>query len=452
MKREVLKILSHTLDKPLENVLLGDQHLMDDMAMTPIEILEFFVVLSEVFDLQIKAQDGEKLKKLSDIYTYINDHAPKQRIDRCAETFSNMKFLKIFGAIAYKLDILSPEMIPFLENFIGFKIRQGLDFTGVKISTLYLMQHLADGCHANCAYCVQSNESTAARKKSTLVEYKLLKSPVEMVGRSIHLAEKKGLERICIQTVYNKHTADNLLDLVKALRSMSDIPITACCIPISESSMKALKSAGLDMIFLNYETATPELFNEIRGKKRKSPYRWNKITEAIDHALEIFGDHKVGSHLQIGLGESQKEALSLIQKMMDQKALTSLLAFRPLSGTAMENYQRSSHVNFHLIQLGSYLIQNKLRRIEDMTFDAAGDVCSFGIHGDELLGIIRSGAPFKNRGGCPGCNRIYYETSPGERLYSFPRDPEPDELDVIEKEIVAAIDLVPESNLTVRCG
>jgi biotin synthase len=268
-----------------------------------------------------------------------------------------------------------------------------------------------------------------------------------MIGRSIHLAEKKGLERICIQTVYNKNTADNLLDLVKALRSMSDIPITACCIPVSVSSMKALKEAGLDMIFLNYETATPDLFNEIRGKKRKSPYRWSKITESIDHALEVFGNSKVGSHLQIGFGESQRDALALIQKMMDKDALVSLIAFRPLAGTAMENNKRSSYPNFHLIQLGSYLIQNKMRRVEDFTFDEAGAIQHFGIHGEKLLEIIRSGAPFKNRGGCPGCNRIYYETQPGERFYSFPREVNPEELDRIEKEILAEIDSASEMKL-----
>jgi biotin synthase len=447
METSVLRILSDSVDQRFKNIVSADKHLIDDLAMAPIEILEFFSILSEVFDLNIKAQDADKLKRVSDIYTYINDHAPKERIAKCAETISNMKFLKIFAASSYKLGILPSEMINFLENFIGFKVRQGLDFSNLKISTLYLMQHLEDGCHANCAYCVQSNESSAVRRKSMLVEHKLMKYPVEMLGRSIDLAVQKGLQRICIQTVYNKHTVDNLLDLVKALRSMSDIPITACCIPVSASSMKALKNAGLDMIFLNYETATPELFSQIRGKERKSPYRWSKVTESIDNALEIFGGHNVGSHLQIGFGETQKEALELIQKMMDKNALASLIAFRPLPGTALEHRQRSSYVNFHLIQLGSYLIQNKIRRLEDFTFDATGNVQHFEISGDELLEIIRSGAPFKNRGGCPGCNRIYYETDPGERFYSFPRDLTPDEVDLIEKEIFTVIGSPSEKRL-----
>jgi biotin synthase len=451
MKTTVQQILSDSIDQQFGNDFNDSTHLIDDLTMAPIEILEFFLILSDVFDLQIKAEDADKLKKLSDIYAYIDAHAPEQRIERCAETLSDMKFLKIFAAIAYKLDIFPPEMVPFLENFIGFKVRQGIDTSGIKISTLYLMQHLQDGCHANCAYCVQSNDSSAVRKKSTLVEYKLIKYPVEMIGRSIHRAVKKGLQRICIQTVYNKKTADNLIDLVKTLRSMSDIPITACCIPVSVSSMKTLKNAGLDMIFLNYETATPELFSEIRGKKRKSPYRWNKITESIDHALEVFGGNKVGSHLQIGFGESQNQALTLIQKMTDKKALVSLIAFRPLAGTAMEHCQRSSYVNYHLIQLGSYLIQNKIRRLEDFTFDATGTIQDFGIHGDQLLDIIHSGAPFKNRGGCPGCNRIYYETNPGERFYSFPRDLEPDEVAAIEKEIFSVIASPLENTLAAGC-
>jgi biotin synthase len=452
MQTKVIEILSHTVDRQIENTSIDDKRLVEDLGMAPIEILELFVVLSEVFGLQIQAQDAEKLKKVSDIYTYINEHATKERIEKCAETFANMKFLKLFVSISYKLNILDHEMILFLENFIGYKVRQGLDMTGIKLSTSYLMQHLEDGCQANCAYCVQSKDSSADRKKFTLVESKLIKYPVTMIGRAIHLAREKGLERICLQTVYNKNTVENLLDLLTSIRSMSDIAITACCIPVSISSLKALKKAGLDMIFINYETATPELFNEIRGKKRKAPYRWNRITESIDNALEIFGSYNVGSHLQIGFGESQKEALTLIQQMMDKNALVSLIAFRPIAGTALENHTRSSHVNFHLIQLGSYLIQKKIRRIDDFSFDTDGHLQDFGIHGDELLNIIRSGAPFKNRGGCPGCNRVYYETNPGERFYSFPRDIAPDELDIIVKEIVTAIGSASEFEMAVGCS
>lgn len=436
MKETVNQIISDSLEQTPEDTINGDKWLIEDLQTKPIEILEIFLTLQAVFDIHIEKEDAPKLKKVADIYDYIKKHATKNRLSNCADRLSEMTFVKIFPGMAYKIGIISHETILFLETIIGFKVRQGIDFTGIEISGLYLMQHLEEGCQANCAFCVQSEESMGTRKKSTLVDNKLMRFPTNVLKDTIHHAKKNGVKRICVQTVYNKNTVTNLLSLVKFLRSISDIPITACCIPISRSSLKALKKAGLDMIFINYETATPELFTQIRGKGRKGPYRWEKTTEAINDALEVFGKYKVGSHLQIGFGESPQDALALIQTMEDKKGKVSLIAFRPVPGTFMQDHERCTYASFHAIQLGSYLIQHKINRLNDFEFDADGNIKNFGLPESELKKIIQSGSPFRNRGGCPGCNRVYYETNPGERFYSYPRNLLPEELELIEQEIL----------------
>jgi biotin synthase len=187
--------------------------------------------------------------------------------------------------------------------------------------------------------------------------------------------------------------------------------------------MVRLKKAGLDMITISYEVATPELFYELRGPGRKGPYTWEGTKEAIAHAIDVFGALKVGSHLQVGLGETQRDVFALIQELKDKQIRVSLFAFKPLLGTALQNRKdRISYGDYHRIQLGSYLIQNGRCKFDDFIFGADGRIVGYGIEESELRELIFSGIPFMNRG-CPGCNRVFVDNLPRERFYNYPRKP-----------------------------
>jgi biotin synthase-related radical SAM superfamily protein len=69
-----------------------------------------------------------------------------------------------------------------------------------------------------------------------------------------------------------------------------------------------------------------------------------------------------------------------------------------------------------------------------MQFDKAGNLTKFGILKDKLLQISLTGKPFIT-GGCPGCNRTYYTIDPGERHYTYPGLPSPEELQMIVSEL-----------------
>lgn len=435
------RLISKIARQDMTAVTWANQRLLEELQIAPIELLELFLLLKTVFGVDIKRQDADGLKTVAGLNAYIATRTDPARLPQARRKLAETKFVKVFADLAYRLGILDPELVNTLEAFLGMSVKKNLDLSKMKLSALYLMQDIQGGCKANCAFCVQSKDSRRGRKESVLVHNKLLRVPLTALNGMMEprALAQKGVRRICIQTIYTKQTVDNLLELVYELRSFCSVPVTACCIPVSRRALKSLKEAGLDMIFINYEAATPRLFSEIRGETRQSPYRWEKVTQSIDDALQIFGDGKVGSHLQIGLGETPQDALHLIQCMTDKRARVSLLAFRPLQGTFLESRARSSHSNFHIIQLGSYLIQNHIRRIEEMTFDSNGAVVGFAMEEDELKGIIRSGAPFKNRGGCPGCNRIYYETDPGERFYTYPRDLNADEIKMIQDELLPVL-------------
>ena len=243
----------------------------------------------------------------------------------------------------------------------------------MKLSMVHLLLDLEEGCRTKCGYCAMSADSQAERREATLVDNPMIRYPLKMFMERIKngVLERKGIERICMNTIFHPKTTETLLEVVSALRSVTDVPMTVSCVPVSKKVLLALKAAGVDIISVNYETATQELFDSIKGKGCGGPYRWDILTECIDNAIEIFGRSKVGSHLQLGLGETAKQALSHIQTQCDKGVFVSLFAFNPVKGTRLQDRARISHQDFHKIQLGSYLIRQGIKRVDDFTFNCA---------------------------------------------------------------------------------
>jgi len=435
----VFRILRDIFAAKLPQTKLEDSmDLYQDLHMEPLHLLELLLTLSAVFDLRITKNDTLKLRKIGDIHRFIENAVPPQDIPAAASRLENMTYVNIFSAMAWKIGIISNEIVDILEEAFAMKVGdRGVDMSGIRITSLYLMQNIEGGCKANCAFCIQSRDSSRERKDKMLIDLKLCRLPMPTLARHIRggLLEKLGIERICLQTVFNPQTVDNLVGLVSSLNSVTSIPLTACSIPVSKEIMVRLKEAGLDMISINYEVATPELFYELRGPGRKGPYTWEGTTEALAHAREVFGAYKVGSHLLVGLGETQRDVLALIQELKDKQIRVSLYAFKPLPGTALQNRKdRISYGDYHRIQLGSYLIQNDRCKFDDFIFGADGRIVGYGIEESKLRELILSGIPFMNRG-CPGCNRVFVDNLPGERFYSYPRKPTAAEIACIAGEL-----------------
>jgi len=69
-----------------------------------------------------------------------------------------------------------------------------------------------------------------------------------------------------------------------------------------------------------------------------------------------------------------------------------------------------------------------------MIFDERGCLVDFGVSRVLVLKVIKTGYPFITSG-CPGCNRPYYNESPRGPLYNYPRQPLPEEIAEIERQI-----------------
>lgn len=361
---------------------------------------------------------------------------------------ADARYVKVFAGLALYYDLIPRSLVD--EGDLKGSLntpRSNLDsdtdqplfsgnLRGINVSTLYLMQHIENGCDANCAYCVQARDSVHEQKKSLLVDKEVVRITLRSLQNFLKNSRRiEEIERICIQTIFNKNSVENLFQIVRAIREVSDISISVCCIPLSMESLVSLKESGVDRVTINYETATPELFSRIRGKARNGPYRWSIVTQAIDNSLNVFGNGQVATHLQIGLGETQQEALEFVQNMTNKKVLVGLFSFCPVPGTALAGANRVTHAYYHQVQLGTHLIKSGTIDITNMSFDELGNIVDYGIPYQTLQDLIWSGFPFKNTG-CPGCNRVFYETNPGERFYSYPRDLYDDEKNQIAQELL----------------
>jgi biotin synthase len=183
------------------------------------------------------------------------------------------------------------------------------------------------------------------------------------------------------------------------------------------------------------DAATPFLFESVKGNQCEGPYTWDEHISLLDKAVEIFGRGCVSTHLIIGLGENEQEALQLIQQMTDKGILTALFALYPIPKTRFEFYSRPSIVNFRKIQLGKYGIDTHKWRIPDLCFTSQGVLTHFPLTSQELRSIISLSSPFETSG-CPGCNRPYYTSSPREEQYNYPQTLTSSEQNTIYEELL----------------
>jgi biotin synthase len=133
--------------------------------------------------------------------------------------------------------------------------------------------------------------------------------------------------------------------------------------------------------------------------------------------VEVFGDGNVGSNLIVGLGETEREAAELIQRLHDMKVKTVLFAFTPLAGTRLEGLPPPQMEKYRRLQAARHLIVNGHATMEDLSFEG-GRITGYG--GLALESVLGDGVAFMTTG-CPSCNRPFYNERPSGPFYNYPR-------------------------------
>jgi hypothetical protein len=127
------------------------------------------------------------------------------------------------------------------------------------------------------------------------------------------------------------------LSAIRAIREISDIPISAQLCPIDRPRMEQLHQAGLDTISFNMEIYDEGIRGQVMPRKARL-HPVEKYLEAIKDGVEVFGKNQVISWLIAGL-EPPESTIAGCQAICERGGIPHLAVFRPLKGTAYENRQ-----------------------------------------------------------------------------------------------------------------
>jgi len=300
-------------------------------------------------------------------------------------------------------------------------------------TTAYLMTYRKGKCFANCGFCPQARESHSRADMLSRVSWPAF--PTERVLNGIEKAVKYDkIKRVCIQALNYPEVFTDLIALIRVIHQKVNVPISISCQPLNSENIRQLAEAGAERIGIPLDAATEELFDKIKGPAAGGPYCWEKQFKLLSNAVNIFGKGKISTHLIVGLGETEREMVKIIQRCVDMSVLPALFAFTPISGTALGNNAQPPIQKYRRIQIARHLIVHGIARCEDMRFDEEGCISDFGADKQTLLQIIQMGEPFLTSG-CPNCNRPYYNEKPSGPIYNYPKGISKKELSEIESQL-----------------
>ena len=302
---------------------------------------------------------------------------------------------------------------------------------------LNLLLTYPEGCRANCAYCGLARHREAERDYAdrNFIRVDWPAVPLEM---TIDIVAKAGentpFHRMCISMITHPRSDEDTVTVLKQWTARIDpaaIPVSILSNPttMTREDVKRLKDLGADIFTVALDAATPEIFDRTRGKGVQSPHTWKKYWEILTDAREIFGEQKFGAHIIVGMGETERDVLELVQKLVDLGGHSHMFCFFPEKGSLMDHLPATPRDQWRRVQLGRYLIDYRGGRVERMKFDAAGRVVDFGFSASEIDQIVGEGIAFRTSG-CPGkfrddvsaCDRPYGD-SPPSNIASYPFQP-----------------------------
>jgi biotin synthase len=304
----------------------------------------------------------------------------------------------------------------------------------VNPTTAYFMTYTEKGrCTANCGFCPQAKNSKSNTDLLSRVTWPSFS--FSSVTAALDDAIKTGkIKRVCIQALNIPNVFLQLEVLVKEIKKQN-IPVSVSCQPLNFQNIQLLKNAGVDRIGIALDASTEPIFRKTKGADVGSVYSWNNEVSLLKDALSIFGAGNVSTHLIVGLGETEKDVVDIIHWCINMGVLPALFAFTPVHGTALEKYPQPNIVSYRRLQLARYLLVYGITCLDNIRFNMAGEIVSFGANFDVLETILNSGKPFQTSG-CPNCNRPFYNEKPKGPLYNYPKNLNTKEIEKIKKQLL----------------
>ena len=296
---------------------------------------------------------------------------------------------------------------PVINVSIGTASLLGLANAPMEVAptTAYLM--LGGRCLMNCAFCAQARESQANAlnlSRVTWPEFELR----QVLARLPDAVARGAIRRACLQVTVTADSFAQTLEVVGAVKAVSDVPFDVAILPRDTAQVRQLLDAGVDHIGFGLDAACERVFRQVKGGN------WTRSLALIEATGRSFPG-RGAVHLIVGLGETEQEMVERIQWARDLGLEVGLFAFTPVRGTHLAGRRPPALATYRRLQAARWLLVHGRARIEDMTFDA----------GDHKL--VHLGAPLPAGGeafrtsGCPDCNRPFYNEQPSGPMYNYPR-------------------------------
>lgn len=307
---------------------------------------------------------------------------------------------------------------------LGFE--PGLFYRNARLHCINLLLTYPSGCGARCAYCGLSGKRCGAYNEKSFIRVRWPMYPLAEIIERIESRQNR-VKRICISHITNTRCISDTKEICSRLRSSFDIPVSLLICPTitSRSDLLDFKAAGADKIGVAIDLATPALFQKYRGKGVGGPHCWKTYMERLMAAIDIFGKRNAGAHLVVGMGESEKQMVDMIQQIQARGGWTHLFSFFPETGSQMRRHPMPAMGHYRRIQLARYIIDEGMGRASDFTYDGNNRVVGYGVPVGVLNAVIDSGKPFETSG-CEGydgqvaCNRPFANSRPGPNIRNFP--------------------------------
>jgi len=256
---------------------------------------------------------------------------------------------------------------------------------------------------------------------------------LEAVVHRLKIAFDRGyLARACIQTALYGSWWEDTVYLINSIREASEIPVSLSVFPLADEKYRELKALGVNELVIPLDACTPGLFDKIKGKGAGGPYSWEKHMDGLKRGSRIFG--KVGTHLIIGLGETDEEAVRVIYELHESGINAALFSYTYVPGAqlSLEQDKEESIRHYRAVQVARHLITEGKATYRGMRF-SDGILTDFGVGRDDIIRVIEDRKAFQTSG-CPDCNRpMANETF--SRMYNFPKRPDDREIEGIKREL-----------------
>lgn len=336
----------------------------------------------------------------------------------------------------------SPEYVRVsMASAIALRLRSGRFGAGVSSGGINVLLNYAEGCQSDCGYCglARSRRVGGDDRSFIRVEWPL----VETARLAERMAEHESeLTRICVSMVTHGHAFTDTCEIARRLTAAVHTPLSILVAPpgLNRERLLVLREAGADMIGVGLDAVTEGLFRSLRTDVPAGGLRWEKYWDILAEAREIFGPWKVNAHTVAGLGESDRDLITIFAQLRNREIFSYLFSFNPEPESRMAGHPQPDLTRWRRIQLARELIETEGYGPDRFEFDDRGGLTGVRAGRAELDRVTGAGAAFLT-GGCPGaggepgCTRPYGSYRPGEPFGDYPFQPGPADLALIGRQL-----------------